>query len=207
MEIIHLSETHTRDAAKKAARALESGELIIYPTDTLYGIGADVSSAIAVQRLRELKGRNSNKPISVIMPNVRDIHLYAEVNEIAQSFIDRFLPGPLTIVLPAKSTISANITMNGSIGVRVPNNPFTLELGKLFAKPYTATSANRSGRETPHNVHAILQQFGHDIHDVTLAIDDGDRLGGVGSTIISCLTETPHMLREGLLSKAELGIR
>ncbi len=206
MEIIRLGETSISAAAKKAAQALRAGQLIIYPTDTIYGLGADAANPVALKRLRDVKGRETKKPISVIVPDIDLIEKYAQLSGPAEMLIERFLPGPLTLILPAKPTIEEEITLNGGIGIRFPNDLFCQTLARSFGKPFTSTSANLSGLHVATTIQGILDQLKDKSHDIGLVIDAGERAEGVPSTVVSCMGKTPIILREGVLSRDTLGI-
>lgn len=207
MEVLLLSETGVENAATKAAQVLKNGGMVLFPTDTLYGLAVDVTNPKALQRLRDLKGREKKKPISVIVSGVEAISAYAQMNDTARRLAERFLPGALTLVLPATSKIPQEVTLNGSIGLRVPDDAFCLALACAFGKPYTATSANKSGRETPATVSEVIAQFGHVATEIALAIDDGDRKGRTGSTVVTTVDGVPYVLREGAITKEMLNGR
>ncbi len=204
METICLTGSSIDSAAKKAAQVLKNGGIVLFPTDTLYGLAVDVTNPKALQRLRDLKGREKKKPISVIVSGVDGISAYAQMNDAARVLAERFLPGALTLVLPATSKIPQEVTLNGSIGIRVPNDAFCLALARAFGKPYTATSANKSGRETPATIREVMLQFGHSVNEIALAIDDGDRKGRTGSTVVTMVDGVPYVLREGAITKEML---
>ena len=161
----------------QAVRALLHDELVIYPTDTLYGLGADVLSDEALTHLYDAKGRDALKPISIACSDRDMIETFAYVDECASACIDAFLPGPVTILLKPRSIVPKSI-MAGTkkIGVRIPANPTALALISEFDSPITATSANRSGDPDPKVA-----------TDCTIAcavvLDDGP-VGGLGSTIV-----------------------
>jgi L-threonylcarbamoyladenylate synthase len=213
MEIVDLSTTPLRDAVHKAAKELRAGSIVVYPTDTIYGLAVDALNVQAIERLKELKGREKKKPISVIVADSASIGKYAELTSAARGFAGEFLPGPLTLVLRAKKTIPEELTLNDTIGIRIPNNPFCLTLARELGRPYTSTSANRSGRETPASLKEVIAQFGNSAKDISLAIYYGDTEtlspgmpAGKPSTVLSCITDTPHILREGAITRAELGL-
>lgn len=206
MEILALADVGVEKAAKKAASVLAKSGLVLFPTDTVYGIAADATNPKALALLRHAKGREAKKPISVIVPDVASIGTYAAMNDAARSLADRFLPGALTLVMRATDRIPQEIALNGSIGIRIPDHPFCLALARAFGKPYTATSANRSGRETPGNIADIVAQFGHLAGDIALAIDAGNLDARKPSTVVTTVSGTPYVLREGALSKEALGI-
>ncbi|MDP3402902.1 MAG: L-threonylcarbamoyladenylate synthase, partial [bacterium] len=170
------------------------------------GLAADATNPKALALLRELKGREKKKPISVIVPDIASIERYAITNDASRLLAERFLPGALTLVLSAKNTIPEELLLNGAIGIRIPDDPFCLALACAFGKLYTATSANKSGRETPATVREVLMQFGHQVNDIALAIDDGDRNGRKPSTVVTTVDGVPYVLREGAISKESLGL-
>ena len=206
MQIITLSDSNQREAVAKTVEVLKRGGIVIYPTDTLYGLAVDATNSKALARLRNLKGREKKKPISIILPNVEAIADYVEWNTPAKKIANRFLPGPLTLVLPARPHVLAELQLLGMVGVRVPKDTFALALAKAFGKPYTATSANRSGLPTPATPHAILAQFGSLVDEIDLVIDAGERRGGTGSTVVTFRDNNPYIVREGILSKEMLGL-
>ena len=194
METIRLDEAGVAAAAAKAAAALARGGVIIYPTDTIYGLGADAANPTAVAKLYQIKSREENKPVSVIVASVAEIDRIAHLNTTARKLARRFLPGPLMLVLPAKA--------GGTIAVRIPDEPFCIALAKAFGKPYTTTSANISGEPTKENVHEIWEHLPHD-ELIDLAIDGGQR-AGKSSTIVACLADPPLILRHGAIDEAML---
>lgn len=205
MELIKLDGKNLKQAAKKAAEALRKGGIVAYPTDTIYGLGVDPFNAGAVERLKELKGREKKKPISVIVPDVAHINACAVMNDTAKALAEKFLPGPLTLVMPIKR-MSPDITLNDSVGVRVPNDEFCLALAREFGHPYTTTSANKAGQGVPRNVDELMTHFRFELDKIAVIIDGGPRSSPNPSTVVSCIGDTPYILREGALSREELGI-
>lgn len=206
METLYLKETGIPAAAEKAATVLAAGGLVLYPTDTLYGLGVDATNASALTLLTNTKGTESGRQMSIILPDITTLLEYATLNTEARRLAEHFLPGALTLVVPATNKVPKDITLNGSIGIRIPNDAFARALAQTFGKPITATSANRSGYPTPGTVAQILEQFGESAHDIALVIDDGARAGGTPSTVVSCVTDQPTILREGVLSRDVLCI-
>ncbi len=204
MEILKLQDVGVAVAVSKAAEILRRGGIVLYPTDTVYGLAVDATNPGALALLRELKGREKKKPISVIVPDLLTMGQYAVMNPAAQHLAMRFLPGALTLVMRATPAIPAELQLNGAIGIRIPNDPFCLALAKAFGKPYTATSANKSGRETAATLRDILAQFGHTVNDIALAIDDGDRRGNKPSTVVTTVDGVPYVLREGAIPREEI---
>lgn len=201
MEILSLAEIDVEKAAKRGAAVLKKGEIVLFPTDTLYGLAVDATDSAALARLRSLKGREEGKPFSVIVPDIAFIDAYAQMNEPARLLAERFLPGALTLVLPANDGVPEELIQNGAVGIRIPDDTFCLALARAFGKPFTATSANRSGLQQGPAVQEILAQFGDDADRIDLAIDAGPRAGVKPSTIVSCINERAEIIREGVLSR------
>jgi L-threonylcarbamoyladenylate synthase len=179
-------------------------DIILYPTDTLYGLGVDATDPEAVRKLRELKGRDEKKPISIIVADLRMAGEYAVVTPLAQKLADKFLPGKLSIVLTAKDNLPAELTAGtGTVAIRIPNHPVPLQLVRDFGRPITATSANIAGMPTELSVEKILAQFGNKAHLITRTIDGG-QLFGTPSTLVDARGDTPLILREGAISADQI---
>ncbi len=206
MEILKVEEAGVEAAARAAAAVINSGGIVVYPTDTLYGIGVNALSIESLERLRALKGREAQKPVSIIVRSVDAIETYGALSPEARDIAEKFLPGALTLVLPATASVPKELAVNGTIGIRVPNDPFTLALAAASTVPVTSTSANLAGKDTPHTIEDIISHFGDAAHSVDLYIDAGPRSGGVASTVIAFTDSAPHVLREGVISKEELGL-
>lgn len=195
------------EAVKRASLILKGGGIVLYPTDTLYGLAVDAGNEGALRALKELKGRDAKKPISILVCDIEMMDEYARVSDAARALAERHLPGPLTLVLPAKETVSKEIAEDGTVGVRIPNDEFCLVLSQAFGKAFTTTSANVAGEPTLSNVEDILAQFGAKKEVIALVVDDGPRAGGQFSTVVSFVNGTPEILREGAISKEELGLQ
>ena len=207
MKFLRIAETGHEAAAEEAARVLRAGGIILYPTDTLYGLGVDIQNTQALERLRELKGRERKKPISVIVGSIDDLIAHGELHEDAQSLAQKHLPGALTLVVKARSHIPEEVTLNTTIGLRIPNDPFALALARAFGAPFTATSANLTGHATLSIPVDIIIGMGARTDLVDLVIDDGPREGTSASTVVLYTGETPLILRDGAISRTELGIK
>lgn len=203
---MRIDEVGIEAAAAHAAQALCEGAIVLYPTDTLYGLAVDAGNPDALSRLYDLKGREQDKPMSVVVPDIASIDDLAILSSEARSYAERFLPGALTLVLSARENLPSVLAPKRKIGVRIPDDPFCLALARAFKKPFTATSANRSGKETLGTLDAIRTQFGTDAEAIALWVDGGSRSGGIGSTVLDLTTPIPHILREGALSREALGL-
>lgn len=206
MKVVRTSEVGYEEAADQAARALANGGIVLYPTDTLYGLAVDATNPEALQRLFMLKERDPHKPVSVVVPDVHALYEHARLGEAQAVFAHTHLPGPLTLVLPGRANLPSAVMHNGAVGLRVPNDPFVRALAHVYDAPYTATSANKSGEQTKADPLDVVVSLGSKAELVDLVIDDGPRDAGTPSTVVLYVNERPLILRPGVLSAEELGI-
>lgn len=148
------------DDLSKALEVLRSGGVILYPTDTIWGIGCDATNPVAVKRVYEIKQREDVKSMLILMENPNLLNSYVfEVPEIAWDLIE-VADKPLTIIYPGAKNLASNlIAPDGSIGIRLTDEPFTQQLIQRFRKPIISTSANISGQKTPQNFHEISEEI------------------------------------------------
>ncbi len=206
MEILKVSEVGVDAAAARAAQVVADGGVIVYPTDTLYGLGVNAMNTVALARLRAIKMRDGKKPVSILVPSVEAIEWHADLAPAARELAHRFFPGALTLVAPAKEHLPEEVTFNGAIGIRVPDDAFSRVLASMSEFPVTATSANLAGTETPATIADIIRHFGPKISEIDLFIDDGPRDGGTPSTVVADMGGTLHILREGAITREALGL-
>lgn len=187
---------------------LRQGGLVAFPTDTVYGLGADAWNATAVDRIYSVKDRSELKAIPVLLGAAEDLLRVAhEPLPIVWQLAAQFWPGPLTIVVERRPDLPLAVSAGDTVGVRVPDHPFALEL-LAEAGPLAVTSANRSGEDSARTAQAVLEGLGERID---LLVDGGEAPGGVPSTVIDCTVEPPRLLRQGplhleaLLSSAGVG--
>jgi len=184
-----------------ALSALSNGEIIVYPTDTLYGLGADVFNKEAVRRVFEIKKRKFSLPISVAVSSLADLEKIAYVDSRTKKIVNTFLPGSLTLVLKKKKAIPDIVTGNlDNVAIRIPNNKIALELLSEFG-PLTCTSANIHNQPTPSLISDINMQFKKG--EISVLIDDG-KLEGVPSTILDLKDEQPRILRKGTITESQI---
>ncbi len=192
------------DAVERAADALKGG-VIIYPTDTLYGLGADAFSDEMVARLYEIKGREEGKPIHAIVSDMEMAERYAYIDGSAQILAEKFLPGALTLILKKKTGIETGIAKGiDTFGIRIPNNQFCMRLIETFGGPITTTSANISGMMPARTIEEILEQLAEKTELLSLAIDAGELAARIPSTIVDCSGERPVIVREGVITATEI---
>lgn len=196
------------EALELASEVVRAGGLIIYPTDTVYGLGCDPLNERAVERVFEAKGR-TGRPLPILVSGLEEAMRIAEFDEMALRLARRFWPGPLTLVLPRRASLPDVATCGlPSVGVRVPGHEFTLELLRACGGLLVGTSANKSGRPPPRTVGEAVEELG-DLVD--LAVDGGPAPLGRPSTVISLLSSRPEVIRIGALPleplEAFLGIK
>ena len=202
-----LTETNLEKAVARAAEVLRAGGVILYPTDTLYGLGADAFSDEAVAKVYAVKGRDEKKPIHCIVADMEMAERFAEVNELARSLAEKFLPGPLTLVLKKNIQASSGIAKGmDTLGFRIPKNDFCLALPRRFGAPYTTTSANVAGDTAMRNVQAILVQLGERAAMVDLVVDAGELPVSLPSTVIDVSSNAYTIVREGAIPAEEIRV-
>lgn len=203
MEIIY---NCTKEYIKKAANALKDGHLVAFPTETVYGLGADATNEKAVGRIYSVKGRPSDHPLIVHASSIHQLDKWAiEIPEFAMKLATEFWPGPMTLVLKRSELAKNFITGNqDSVGVRVPNHAVASSLLSEFellgGLGVVAPSANRFGAVSPTSASEVAEELGK-AFSVNDRILDGGRSGiGIESTIIDCTKKTPSILRPGFIS-------
>lgn len=203
--VLNRYPVNNEHAIPEAAAAIEAGCVVIYPTDTLYGLGADALSDSAVKRIYEVKGRDEGKPIHAIVADMQMAERYGYVTEAARKLAGKFLPGPLTLILKKKPGIETGIAKGiETFGIRIPDNPFCKDLIEKFGGPITTTSANRAGMHPMRTVDAIIEQFGENARLVACAVDAGEIPERKPSTVVDCSGNEPVILREGAIASADI---
>ena len=190
------------EAIAKAAVGVRAGKLVVLPTDTLYGIGADAFSPEAVRALLDAKGRGTDMPPPVLVPDARTVDgLATEVPEYARALVEEFWPGPLTIVLRAQPSLAWDLgETGGTVAVRMPDDPVALALLREVG-PMAVSSANRTGHPASRTVVEAASQLGA---AVEFYLDGGPVTGGLASTIVDCTREEPVVLRLGALAEEQV---
>jgi L-threonylcarbamoyladenylate synthase len=187
----------------RAVRVLRRGGLVAFPTETVYGLGADAEHDEALARLYEVKRRPADHPVIVHLGRDAELEEWAStVSRAARDLASRFWPGPLTIVVPVTDRVS-RVATGGleTVGLRVPDHPVALELLDVFGGGIAAPSANRFGRLSPTTAAAVEQELGA---DVDLVLDGGPCAVGVESTIVDCSGARPTVLRVGGVALEDL---
>ena len=195
-------ETQRTDGLAAAAAAVLSGELVVLPTDTVYGVGADAFSPAAVTRLLAAKGRGRDMPPPVLVGSTRAASaLVEDLGPWGQQLIDEFWPGGLTIVCRAQRTLNWDLgDAKGTVAVRMPQDPVTLDLLKETG-PMAVTSANLTGKPAATTAEQAREQLGD---AVAVYLDGGPSAGGLASTIVDLTGDVPRLLRQGAISIGRL---
>ena len=195
-------------AIEQAARLLAAGELVAFPTETVYGLGADATSDAAVAKIFAAKGRPSDHPLIVHVPDAEAVpHFASQVPPFARKLMQAFWPGPLTLILPRRGGIAAAAAGGQpTVGVRCPAHPVAhaLLLACARARPpvpgLAAPSANQFGRVSPTTAEHVRQEFG----EALLVLDGGACSVGIESTIVDCTRGAPVLLRPGVLTREQI---
>lgn len=184
---------------KKAAELIKQGQVVAFPTETVYGLGANVFDENAVKKIFEAKGRPNDNPLIVHVAKKEDILKVArEIPLNAQLLIDKFMPGPLTIVLPKREEISPWVTGNmDTVGIRIPEHKGAREFIEACGVPIPAPSANSSGKPSPTSAEHVYEDLAGKI---PMILDGGECDKGVESTVISLCGKTPLLLRPGVIT-------
>lgn len=176
------------------------GGLVVAPTETRYGLLARADQGAPLEKLYRLKGRPDDHLTAVFAGNREQMTLWANLNSMALRLARQFLPGPLTLVVPAVGTFPDVVVREGKIGLRLSSSPVIQQIMQNIDFPVSATSANISGEATPESVDEIVQLFGS---EVDLYLNAG-RLGGPVSTVVDCCGPEPVVLREGAVGKNDI---
>jgi L-threonylcarbamoyladenylate synthase len=193
MKLIHINpQKPEKEKIKQAINILKADGTVVYPTDTIYGLGVSLFSDEAIEKVYKLKKRSKDKPLSVCVSEIADIHKIAYLDK-GEEIIKKILPGPYTIILKKRGHVSSLLTAGrDKIGVRIPNNKISRELCREF--PITATSANISGGTVPEYAENIAEKLGDSVD----LIIDGGKAKSTPSTVIDWTTSPPKILRRGV---------
>ena len=191
---------------KSPENIVKQGGVIAFRTDTFYGLGADPFNAIAVGRIRELKGREDDKPILLLISDASEIErLIVDPSKQFQELAAKFWPGPLTIVGNANTDLPDGITSGtGTVGVRLPADASVRDLVRECGGVLTATSANPAGRDPARSAEDVLKYFPE---GVDLIVDGGQVTAIEPSTVVDATTSPPRVIREGAISAALIDLR
>ncbi len=188
---------------EKAVETLRAGDLVVFPTETVYGLGANAANPAAVRKIFDVKGRPADHPVIVHLDNPRYLHRWvSDVPAAAERLADMFWPGPLTLILPKADNVNEIVTGGqDSIGIRIPSHPMAQQLLTAFGGGIAAPSANRYGRLSPTKPEHVRDELGDAVH---VLLDGGDSPIGLESTIVSCLNNEVRLLRPGFITRSQV---
>lgn len=188
------------DELDRAKRIVNDNGVIAFPTETVFGLGIRYDSFLAYTKLNKLKDRRASKPYTLMLANKHDIDKYALISPQAQKIIDAFIPGPLTLILKVKPQVQLPGLTNDSIGIRIPDHDFALQLLTTIEVPLFVTSANKSGDKPLIKAADVVKQFDNQID----AIFNYDAQGDCASTIIKLIDDQLEVVREGKITIQEI---
>ena len=193
----------TQTEIEEAVTELRAGQLVVFPTETVYGLGANAADPAAVRKIFEVKGRPADHPVIVHLDNPRYLHRWVkDMPLVAEKLAAKFWPGPLTLILPKADNVNEVVTGGqDSIGVRVPSHPIAQQLLTAFGGGIAAPSANRFGRLSPTKPEHVRDELGD---AVKVILDGGESPIGLESTIVSCLGNEARLLRPGFITRSQL---
>ena len=188
---------------KKAAKLIKQGEIVVFPTETVYGIGTNGLDENAVKKLYEVKQRPLNKPISLLVSNMEMVNLIAkDITDVEYRIMQKFFPGPLTIILKKKEIVPDIVTAGqDTVGVRVPGGEIARKLVEIANVPIAAPSANITGEPSGTNLQEIKKYFDG---KADYFIDGGESELGVSSTIVQVIDDEIQILREGSITLEQI---
>jgi L-threonylcarbamoyladenylate synthase len=197
----------TADTIREAAAALKAGHLVAFPTETVYGLGADARNPDAVKRIYEVKGRPTDHPLIVHVSSINQLEKWAsEIPDYAIALARNFCPGPITLIFK-RSDIAQDFITGGqdTVGLRIPSDPLALaliiEFEKISDSAIAAPSANRFGHVSPTTAQAVFEELSNHLTLDDLILDGGACTVGVESTIIDCTDKSPRILRPGAITQ------
>jgi len=188
---------------KQASQLILQGGVVAFPTETFYGLGANAGDVVALQKVFQIKGRKENKPLLLLVADrawVQD--LVKKISPAAEALIERFWPGPLTLVFEASAHLPSILTANtGKVGLRVSSHPVAQALVQAVGRAVTGTSANLSGQASLSLAAQVSQALGRKVDAI---LDGGKTAGGLGSTVLDVSAVLPKIIRQGAISQEEL---
>jgi len=204
MEIVNI---HDKNISEKALTVLSSGGIVIYPTETCYGVGVDATNSEAVSKILKYKKRPEGKAISIACSTSSMASDYVEINKTAENLYKQFTPGPVTIISKSKNKTDKRLeSEKGTLGIRIPDYKFMLLLVTKFGKPITSTSANSSGKKTPYSIDDIFNNISEKQKNlIDLVIDAGELPHSSPSTVLDTTTEELRVYRSGDISLSRAG--
>ena len=205
MEIIKYTGNNSELIRKKTLTVLKNGGIVVFPTETCYGLGVDATDQTAVDKLFLFKTRREGKPLSITVSSMEMAAKYVEINETAANLYQNYLPGPITVISKGLGQVAKNVESEyGTLGIRIPDYPLITEIIKEYGKPMTATSANVSYIPKAYSVEAFLKDTPQKNLDlISLIIDAGELPHRETSTVVDTTMNNLNIMRPGQMKLAE----
>lgn len=202
-QYINMKNNLNYDKLREPAQIIKKGGIVIFPTETVYGIGTNGLDENAIQKLYEVKQRPLNKPISLLVNNIEMVEKIAKnITEVEYKLMEKFFPGPLTIILEKRDIVPDILTSNtNTIGIRMPSGEIAKKLIEFAGVPIATSSSNISGKPSGTNITDIKKDFEG---KADCFIDNGESELGIPSTVIRIIDNIPHILRQGAISEEEI---
>jgi len=197
---LNLDQANRTAIIREAVRVFQNGGLVIYPTETVYGLGAAAANSAAIDKLLRYKGRREGKPLSIAVADQQMAERYVEINEQAAKFYKNFLPGPFTVISKSKNLVDSRVNSEfGTLGIRIPDYPLMIDIIKTFGQAITSTSANISNQKRPYKIQDIFDHLqAKQKALIDLVIDAGELPKNEPSIVIDTTLSTPIALRGSL---------
>lgn len=188
---------------KEPANIIREGGIVIFPTETVYGIGTNGFNEESIRKIYEIKKRDFSKPISLLVSNMEMVKMVAEdISDLEYALMEKFWPGPFTIILKKKKDVPDILTANGdTVGIRMPSGEIAKKIIEYAGVPIATPSANISGKPSGTNIDNIIKDFDGKVDCI---IDSGESKLGIASTIVKVINNVPHILREGSITKKQI---
>lgn len=198
-EILKLNRNNLEEVILQAVRVIQNGGLVVYPSDSCYGLATDATNEKAVEKLKRYKQFRGQKPVSVNVPSKEMAAEYVQINDIAKNLYENYTPGPITIVSKGLGKLAKGVESDwGTVGVRIPDHKVPVLLAQKFGKPVTATSANVSYKSLPYSIEQLLKHTPAKSQELLdLIIDAGELRKNVPSTVLDTTMNSMEVLREG----------
>ena len=203
MDYLDCKDNIDLDKLKEISKIIKNGGIVVFPTETVYGIGTNGLNKDAISRLYDVKQRPKTKPISLLVSSIDMVDMVAkDITDMEYRLMEEFFPGPLTIILKKKSIVPDNLTNNtDTVGIRMPDNIIAKKLIEYANVPIATPSANISGKPSGIDINNIMEDFKD---KVDYYLDGGQSKLGIGSTIVKIENGYPLILREGSISKKQI---
>lgn len=200
---IDFKEKIDNEKLKEVAQIIKNGGVVVFPTDTVYGVGVDGLNSSAIEKLYQVKNRPLNKPICLLVSDMKMIKDIAkDISDIEYKLMKEFFPGPFTIILKKKNIVPDILTANAdTVGIRIPDSEIAKKLIELVGGPIATSSANISGQTSGTNIDDIIEDIGEQVDCI---IDGGKSKLGIGSTIVKVIDGEPKILRQGSITEKNI---